>query len=311
MPNSAADHSNNPNKPGTDRSGKVVNQLIQLRVLSLRLFQDWDFGVGIFPKRKKVLIGRLGLGDVALQHISATEAKMGKRTDWLHEDEAAMVVDLLELGGSLATLMRSQIGFATDKDWKHRGPFRINGSRPPKLIRYGDPKTRNGDEGVSSVEREPSADGRQIVELHDGVFRVVLGQIVGQYFRSRVIPGVGKRERGKILQIAARRDLQCQTGPSPRFVDVAEPGFSQSGGDGVEGGRVLLSCALGVIHRAPVELAGVFKMPEIGAGIAFHTQHLVSELWKCFQLCSVLRYFYGIVFGECELIHDAVDEGGM
>src|SRR5262252_416455 len=209
---------------------------------------------------------------------------MGKRTDGLVQDEAAMVEDLLELGGSLAALMRSQIGFATDKDWKHRGPFRINGSRPPKLIRYGDPKTRNGNGGVSSVEREPSADGRQIVELHDGVFRVALVQIVGQRFRSRVIPRVRKRERGEILQIAAGRELQCQSGPSPRFAGVAEPGFSQSRGAGVEGGSVLLSCALGAIHRAAVELAGVFKMPEIGGGIAFHTQHLVPEPRKCFQL---------------------------
>src|SRR5215469_16155456 len=82
---------------------------------------------------------------------------MGKRTDGLVEDEAAMVDDLLKLGGSLATLMRSQIGFATDKDRKHGGPFRFNGSRPPKLIRYGDPKTRNGGGGVSSVERKSSA----------------------------------------------------------------------------------------------------------------------------------------------------------
>src|SRR5215472_14887253 len=168
-----------------------------------------------------------------------------------------MVEDLLELGGSLATLMRSQIGFATHKDWKHRGPIQINGSRPPKLIRYGDPKTRNGGGGVSSVERKPSVGGRQIVELHDGVFRVTLVQIVGQHLRSRIIPRVRKRERGKILQIAAGRELQCQSGASPRFAGVAEPCFSQSGGAGVEGGRVLLSCALGVIHRAPVELAGV------------------------------------------------------
>ena len=37
------------------------------------------------------LIGSLSLGDVALQHISAPEAKMGKRTDGLVHDDAAMV----------------------------------------------------------------------------------------------------------------------------------------------------------------------------------------------------------------------------
>src|SRR5258707_15891344 len=136
---------------------------------------------------------------------------MGKRTDGLVQDEAAMVEDLLELSGRLATLTRSQIGFATHKDWKHRGPIQTNGSRRPKLIRCGGRKTRNGTRGISLVERKPSADARQIVELHNGVLRKPLVQIVGQRFRSRVIPGVGKRERCEILEIAAARELQCQS----------------------------------------------------------------------------------------------------
>ena len=41
---------------------------------------------------------------------------MGKRTDGPVQDEAAMVEDLLGLGGRFATLMRSQIGFTTDKE---------------------------------------------------------------------------------------------------------------------------------------------------------------------------------------------------
>src|SRR5258707_7245808 len=105
---------------------------------------------------------------------------MGKRTDGLVQDEAAMVEDLLELGGCLATLTRGQIGFATHKDWKHRGPIQTNGSRRPKLIRCGGPKTLNGARGISSIERKPSADARQIIELHNGVFRKTLVQLVGQ-----------------------------------------------------------------------------------------------------------------------------------
>src|SRR5260370_630926 len=152
-----------------------------------------------------------------------------------------MVEYLLELGGGLATLTRSQIGFATHKDWKHSSPIQINGSRRPKLIRCGGTKTLNGARSISFVERKLSADARQIIELHNCVFRKPLVQIVGQRFRSRVIPGVRKRERSKIQQIAVGRELQCQSGASPRFVGVAEPGFSQSGGTRVEGGCVLLS----------------------------------------------------------------------
>ena len=137
---------------------------------------------------------------------------MGKRTDGLVQDEAAMVEDLLELGGSLATLTRSQIGFATDKDWKHRVPNEITGSGHPKLIRCGGLQIFNGVRSISFVERQLSADARQIIELHDGVFRKPLVQIVGQRFRLRVIPGVRKRERSIVLHIAAGRELQCQSG---------------------------------------------------------------------------------------------------
>src|SRR5215472_16382924 len=127
------------------------SSLLQLRVLCFRLSQDGNIRVRVLPERKEVLIGGLGLGNVTLQHISATEAEVGKRTDGLVEDEAAMIENLLELGGSLAALVRSQVGFTTHKDWKHRCPFQIDGSRSPKLIRYGDPKTRNRGGGVSFV----------------------------------------------------------------------------------------------------------------------------------------------------------------
>src|ERR1035438_3926008 len=173
--------------------------LLQLRVLRFGLQQDRNIRVRVLPEREKVLVGHLGLGDVALQHISATEAKMCKRTDGLVQDEAAMVEDLLELGSGFATPTRSQIGFATHKDWKHRGPIQINGSCRPKLVRRGSPKTLNGARRISFVERKLSADARQIIELHNCVFRKTLVQIVGQRFRSHVLPGVRKRERSKIL----------------------------------------------------------------------------------------------------------------
>ena len=42
------------------------NQLLQLRVLCLGLFQDGNVRVGILPERKEVMIFRAGLGGVAL-----------------------------------------------------------------------------------------------------------------------------------------------------------------------------------------------------------------------------------------------------
>src|SRR6516165_6601546 len=105
--------------------------LLQLCVFRLGLLQDGDVGVGVFPECKEVLIRGTGLRGVALQHISANEAKMGKRTDGLVQDEAAMIENLLELGGSLATLMRSQIGSPRTKTGNIAVHFKSTALAPP------------------------------------------------------------------------------------------------------------------------------------------------------------------------------------
>ena len=71
-------------KPPTDKFGAslarlCLNELLQLRVLRLGLLQNGDVGVGVFPEGEEVVVGDFCLGGVALQHIRATEAKMGKR----------------------------------------------------------------------------------------------------------------------------------------------------------------------------------------------------------------------------------------
>ena len=85
---------------------------------------------------------------------------MGKRTDGPVQDEAAMVEDLLELGDGFATLTRSQIGFAANKDWKHHVPNEITAFRYPKLIRYGGLEIFDRIRSISFVERQLSADGQ-------------------------------------------------------------------------------------------------------------------------------------------------------
>src|SRR5271154_3587608 len=44
---------------------------LQLRVLGLGLLKDGDVGIGVFPEREEILIGRLGLHGVALHRICA------------------------------------------------------------------------------------------------------------------------------------------------------------------------------------------------------------------------------------------------
>jgi hypothetical protein len=53
---------------------KVRKTLLQLRVLHLRLLQDRDVGVSVFPEGEKVLVGGSSFGSVPLQSVSAGEA---------------------------------------------------------------------------------------------------------------------------------------------------------------------------------------------------------------------------------------------
>jgi len=53
--------------PGTDRvcMDSFTKNLLQLRVLRFRSDENRNVGVGIFPKREEILIGRLDSGGVA------------------------------------------------------------------------------------------------------------------------------------------------------------------------------------------------------------------------------------------------------
>jgi hypothetical protein len=64
-------------KRGSERGGSL-----QLCVFRLGLLQDWDVGVGVFPKREEVLIGRPGFRGITGKNIGAVEAEMGQRADW-------------------------------------------------------------------------------------------------------------------------------------------------------------------------------------------------------------------------------------
>src|SRR5882724_9432017 len=45
--------------------------LLQLLVLGLRGFEDWNIRVRVFPRREEVLVCRPGLGLVALQRVGS------------------------------------------------------------------------------------------------------------------------------------------------------------------------------------------------------------------------------------------------
>ena len=71
--------------------------LIKLRVFRFRRDQDRNVCVGIFPWRQEILIGRLGLGGVALHGVSTSETEMRQYADGFIQNNATMVDDFLKL----------------------------------------------------------------------------------------------------------------------------------------------------------------------------------------------------------------------
>ena len=84
-------------------------RLLQLRVLRFGLLQDGDVGVGIFPEREEIFVGGEcadagGIGICALrrlglQGVGTSYSQMRQRSRPAVPDDAAVVENLLKLGG--------------------------------------------------------------------------------------------------------------------------------------------------------------------------------------------------------------------
>ena len=68
-------------------------------MLSSGLLQDGNIRVGIFPGIKKIFIGGVSLGCVALLFVGTSEPEMGERSDRLVEDKAGPLKNLVKFGG--------------------------------------------------------------------------------------------------------------------------------------------------------------------------------------------------------------------
>ena len=98
--------------------------LLQFRVLGFGLLQDGDVGVGVFPEREEIFVGgeRPDAGGIGirslrssrLQGVGTSHAQMRQRSRPAVPDDAAVVDDLLKLGGGSATLSGCEIRFAAN-----------------------------------------------------------------------------------------------------------------------------------------------------------------------------------------------------
>ena len=153
-----------------DRLGREV--LLELCVFRLGSLQDGDFGIGVFPKSQKVLVGGAGLACVALERSGPRYAKMCQRAQREIEHNPGMLHHLLELRGRFFAL----VGFEVCLSAKVNGichPQR-KGLTFAQLIRRCGLQDFHSSACVLCVERNGGVDRRQPVTLQDRILGEIL-----------------------------------------------------------------------------------------------------------------------------------------
>ena len=90
------------------------SKLFQPGVLRFCCYKNWNVGVGVFPEREKILIGRFGFGALALQNIGARQSKMSECTPSAVLYSTAVTQDFLELRSCGGALTIGQICIAAN-----------------------------------------------------------------------------------------------------------------------------------------------------------------------------------------------------
>jgi len=97
---------------------------LQCRVFRFGLFQDGDVGIGVLPEGEEISAGgegagagRIGIRSLRgsrLPGIGASHAQMRQRSSPAIPDDAAVVDNLLKLGGGSIALAGFQVCFTPD-----------------------------------------------------------------------------------------------------------------------------------------------------------------------------------------------------
>src|ERR1019366_4082539 len=105
----------------SDEQGRFP--LLQLSVFLFRFFQDGNVGVGVFPESEEIFIGgeRPDAGGIGirslrssrLQSVRTSHSQMRQSSSPAVPDDAAMVGDLLKLGGGSIALSGCEVCFST------------------------------------------------------------------------------------------------------------------------------------------------------------------------------------------------------
>ena len=178
----------------------------------------------------------------------------------------------------------------------------------PPTHTVGSSETLNGLRSISPADRKLRAEGWQVIELHDGVFRKPLAQIVGQRLRSSVVSRICQRERGAVLHIAACRGPIANA--ARRRASAALPNKASRRADIAEYvAAVSFSSACSAESTARRENSRASsKPPGIGGSISFvGEQHVLhSRLARCPRY--LLRHPRRIVLQKSNLVQADMEE---
>ena len=79
------------------------------RKFLLRLDEDRDARIGVFPQREEILVGALGLGFISRHSERSADLQVRQRADGIAHYDGAALNNFLELHGGFGTLMSGQI----------------------------------------------------------------------------------------------------------------------------------------------------------------------------------------------------------
>ena len=162
-----------------------------------------DVGVGVFPQREEILVGRLGLGRSPDNSEGSAQLQVRQRADRIADHDPAVIENLLELRGGFGALMCRQIGQATHIDRIERADERRSDARRhAQIIRRGGLQQFDAFAGSPSIQCEKRANRRQVNESDCRVLRESPFQIVGECLRAGRFSRESQGEGGAILHIA-------------------------------------------------------------------------------------------------------------
>jgi hypothetical protein len=173
-------------------SQRRQTRLFQFRVLCLSSDEDGNVGVRVLPKREEILIGRLGLGGVALHGVGASKAKVRQGTQGKVDDNATMIEKFLKFRGGFGSLLQKQI----------RVTAHVNGIQRPsdrrglaQLVGRGGFKKFDGLGWSLLVDIDGGANRRQPVIVNERIRGRFFRQVVCEFLRSSGITRARESQR--------------------------------------------------------------------------------------------------------------------